>query len=245
MNNKTSPDYIQTTKDIYWTFILPLICSYSIITSIINLVVFASLKSKNIIYKFMLYNSISDIAYLFSVMFVFVMRCGHFCDELKDSYMAKFYHHYLFTFVANSLGLFGILIEILISVQRIFFLTNREFINRFKINLTLIGFLIFSFVFCIPQLFAFEIKSLKVAAKDLNATRVIYIRENVTPNMSFLFRNLVGIQTSFRLVLIVCLILTLNYLTYYLFKKHARKKRQLKMKAFEMTSSKIFRRLYL
>ena len=150
--------YIETIKDIYWTFILPLICSYSIVTSIINLIIFGTLKSKNIIYKFMLYNSMSDIAYLFSVMFVFVMRCGQFCDELKHSYIAKFYHHYIFTYVANSIGLFGILIEILISVQRIFFLTNRAFMDRFKINLTLIGFLVFSFGFCIPQLFAFQIK---------------------------------------------------------------------------------------
>ena len=237
MNDKANPDYIQTTKDIYWTFVLPLICSYSIITSVINLVVFASLKSKNIIYKFMLYNSMSDIAYLVSVMFVFVMRCGQFCDELKDSYMAKFYQHYIFNFVASSFGLFGILIEILISMQIIFFLTNREFIWRFTINLTLIGFLIFSFVFCLPLMYAFEIKSLKVAAKGLNATRVIYVREYVSQNMSFLFRNLVRIQVSFRLVLIVCLIFTLNYLTYYLFKKQTRKK--LKMKTIKLDSSKL------
>ena len=152
---------IETIKDIYWTFVLPFICSCSILTCLSNLIIFASLKSKNIIYKFMLYNSLSDIAYLFSVMFVFVMRCGQFCDELKDSYAAKFYHHYIFTFVANSLGLFGILIEILISAQRIFFLTNKAFMDRRKISVTLIGCLVFSFVFCVPQLFAFEIKAEK------------------------------------------------------------------------------------
>jgi hypothetical protein len=231
---------IETIKDIYWTFVLPLICAFSILTCLINLIIFASLKSKNIIYKFMLYNSLSDIAYLFSVMFVFVMRCGQFCDELKDSYAAKFYHHYIFTFVANSLGLFGILIEILISVQRIFFLTNKAFMDRTKINVTLIGFLTFSFVFCIPQLFAFEIKALQARKKSgQNETSLIYIRENVTPNMSFLFRNLVGIQTAFRLILIVCLIFTLNYLTFYFFTRHVRKKNRLKVNTFNMNSSEL------
>ena len=230
---------IELLKDIYWTFILPLICMYSIITSLINLLVFASLKSKNIIYKIMLYNSISDIGYLVSVMFVFVIRCGQFCDNLKDSYMAKLYHHYIFMFVANSLALFGILIEILISMQRIFFLMNRTFINRSKINLTLIGFLLFSFVFCVPQLFSFEIKQITRVTK-LNVTRLIYVRENVTPHMSYLFRNLFGIQHAFRLILIIFLIFTLNFLTYYLFKKHANKKRQLKANIFRKNNSRKF-----
>ena len=219
--------FVDKLKDVYWTFILPLICLYSIITCVINLLVFASLKSKNVIYKIMLYNSISDIAYLVAVMFVFVIRCGEFCDELKNSYMAIVYHQYIFMYFANSLALFGIFIEILISVQRIFILTNRSFINKFKINLTLLGFLVFSFLFCVPQLFSFKIKQIENMT-TFNTTRLIYVRENMTPNMSFLFRNLFGIQQTFRLILIVFLIFTLNYLTYYLFKKHTNKKRQLK-----------------
>lgn len=234
INPKPKMSHIETIKDVYWTFILPLICFYSIITSLINLIVFATLKSKNIIYKIMLYNSLSDIAYLLSVIFVFVIRCGQFCPELKDSYMAKIYHQYIFMYLANSLGLFGVLIEILISVQRIFILTNRTFMNASKTNVCLIVFLIFSFLFCMPQLFAFELKRMTSA----NTTRIIYTRENITPNMSFLFRHLFGIQHAFRLILIVCLIFTLNYLTYYLFKKQAKKKRQLKANIIRINSSK-------
>jgi hypothetical protein len=229
--------HIETIKDVYWTFILPLICFYSIITSLINLIVFFTLKSKNIIYKIMLYNSLSDIAYLLSVIFVFVIRCGQFCPELKDSYMAKIYHQYVFMYVANSLGLFGVLIEILISVQRIFILTNRTFMNASKTNVCLVAFLIFSFLFCMPQLFAFELKRTETITSS-NTTRIIYTRENITPNMSFLFRHLFGIQQAFRLILIVCLIFTLNYLTYYLFKKQAKKKRQLKANIIRINSSK-------
>ena len=236
MNVNLFMDFIETLKDVYWTFILPLICVYSIITCVINLLVFASLKSKNIIYKIMLYNSISDIAYLVSVMFVFMIRCGQFCDDLKYSYIAIVYHQYVFMYLANSLALFGIFIEILISVQRIFILTNRAYISRFKINSTLVGLLIFSFAFCIPQLFSFKIKQIEKVTK-LNTTRLIYIRENMTPSMSFLFRNLFGIQQAFRLILIVFLIFTLNYLTYFLFKKHANKKRQLKANNISSKSS--------
>ena len=228
-------NYVELVKDVYWTFILPLICVISMATSLINIAVFGALKTKNIIYKFMFYNCTCDLAYLLSVTFVFIMRCGQFC-EIKDSYIAKFYHHYVFIYIANSLALYGIFMEIAISTQRIIFLTNKSLSKRLNLNVLLGILLVFSFVFYIPHIFAFEIKAVyrneTSTTTKANAThsvpKLVYIRENVTPDKSLAFRMFIGMQVVLRLILIVCLIFTLNYLTYYLFSKQADKKRELK-----------------
>ena len=144
-------------EDIYWTFVLPSVSLYSLLTNVINAKVFYSISSKNVIYKYMLYNSLSNIGYLLTVIFVFAMKCGELCD-VKDSYLAKFYHHYIFIYASNSLALFSIFIEIIILLQRIFFIKNDLSIQKWPINFIFAFLLVISLILNLPNVIAAEIK---------------------------------------------------------------------------------------
>ncbi len=146
MNDAT---FYDTIKDVYWTFVLPCVCLFSLLTNTINILVFKSIKSRNVIYKYMLANSMFDQAYLLTVFFVFVIRCGQFCDY-ENSYFAQFYAVYIYMYAANSLALFCILLEISILVQRYMHLTSKDYFKR--INKIVLSFACSYFVLFITCL---------------------------------------------------------------------------------------------
>ena len=209
---------------IYWTFVLPFVSSLSLISNGINVKVFYSITSINVVYKYMLYNSLSNMGYLLTVVFVFVMKCGHLCD-IKDTYFAKFYHHYIFIYASNSIAVFGILIEIIITIQRIFFIRNKSSVKNWPINYILAFLLIFSFIINLPNVIAAEIKP--IWSEEKNST--IYVRE---PKMFFKknpwIKIFIGMLVGLRLFLILVLLVVLNILMYYLFTEHVKKKNRLK-----------------
>ena len=90
--------------DIYWTFVLPSICVFSFLTNVFNVIITYVLRKKSVVYKYMFLNSVTNLAYLFIMFFVFLIKCGQLCDDLKDSYIAKFYHHYFFFFKLTQIS---------------------------------------------------------------------------------------------------------------------------------------------
>ena len=208
-----------TIRDVYWTFVLPAICLFSLITNTINIIVFYSIKSRNFTYKCMLYNSIADQLYLVIVFFVFIIRCGQFC-EIKNSYFAMFYAHYIYMYVANSISLFCILIEISILIYRYNYLTNKIVSKKINKNVLFLCLLILCFVYHLPQLTTFEIKQVNLTRHSNSSRESVYFRENVTQFKSVLTRNLLAIQTGTRLILILIMIYFLQRLSCLLFKKY-------------------------
>ena len=219
-------NFNETVKDIYWTFILPLVCLLGIGSNTINIFIFSILKTKNIVYKLMYYNCVCDVAYLFCVMFVFIIRCGQFC-QLKDSYLAMFYFHYIFLYAANSLNMCAHFIEIFTLIQRIVFLANKMSPKKVYVNLILVSILFVSFLFYLPRLYAYEIKS-DYLNETMTKQRLIYTRVNIIHTRSRAFRLFMSAQVILHVIVVMCLIGTLNYLTWHLFKKHVDKKRALK-----------------
>ena len=226
--------------DICWTFLLPSICLFSILSNCINSSVFYRLKSKYVIYKYMFFNSIGAIGYLFTVAFVFLIRCGQFC-EIKDSLVVKVYHLYAFKYMAASFGLFCILVEIIISLQRICLILNKKLPEKIN-SIFLLFLLAFCFIFYIKILYMFEIRPLADGKNTtINIIKSIakYEMVNVFYDKSFLIRIFMALQAGVRLLLIMCLVFTLNVLTYLYFKKHTQKKNQLK-DALSPYKSKIY-----
>ncbi len=209
-----------TLRDVYWTFVLPSICLVSLLANTINIWIFNSIKSSNIIYKYMLVNGVFDQAYLITVFFVFTIRCGQFC-EIKNSYMAQFYAVYIYGYTASSLSLFGILLEISILVQRYMFLASKDYLKRINKTIMFCCLFVFCFVYHMPQLSTFEIIELNASNKShfSNSTKM-FTRHNRISGRSFFIRNLVAFQTAIRLLLIMVLIFFLKRLSNLLFKRY-------------------------
>ena len=215
----------ETVKDVYWTFILPFVCILSIGSNMINIVIFGALKTKNIVYKFMFLKCMCDVAYLFCVMFVFIMRCGQFC-QLKDSYLAMFYYNYIYMYAANSLNMCAIFIEIFTAIQRIVFITNKTSPKHIYVNLILVSMLSLSFLYNLPRVFAFEIKPVYMN-ETKTMRRLVYTRENIIHTRNYGFRLFMSAQVILIVIIGMSLFCTLNFLTWHMFKKHLEKKRAL------------------
>ena len=219
--------------DIYWTFILPVICFFSLITNGINILVFFRIKSHDLIYKYMLFNSMADEVYLFGVLFIFLVRCGQFC-QIKDTYLVQVYAHYIYMYATNSVALFSVFLEIMIILQRYFTLKNKTFLKNVNKTLFLIYLLIFSFVYHIPQLSVFEIER-KNQTFNSTFVRVIYTRTFVANNKSFIERNLLAFQTLMRLILSIIIMVLLYKLTTFALKKYEAIQQQ-QNNSFEISS---------
>ena len=197
--------------DVYWAFILPFFCFFSIVTNGINILVFFKIKSRDIIYKYMLFNSIADEAYLCGVFFIFLVKCGQFC-QIKDTYAVQIYYKYVYMYATNSIALFSIFLEIIIIVQRYSTLKNRKLLTNVNRNLCLLCFLIFCFIYQLPQLSLFEIEQRNQTTN--------YTTKFVASDKSFLKRNLLAMQRLVRLVLCFIIIFLLFKLSKISFKKY-------------------------
>ena len=200
---------------------LPLICLFSLATNTLNIIVFSktSRKSSNIIYKYMLANSIFDQIYLFCVSFIFIVRCGQFC-QIKDTFFAKVYVHYVYMYVANSVALFSLFLEIVIVLQRFSMLNNRDFLSSVNKTFSFTALFIFCFIYHIPQLSTFEIRQTNQTLANSTFGQRVYVRENVAKNKSLFIRHLIAFQTFIRLILIIVIIVLITRLTKFLFKQY-------------------------
>jgi hypothetical protein len=150
----------------WYTFVAPIICIVSFILNIVNVNVLDRMKQANKIYYYMYIKSIVNSIYLLISIFVFMIKCGQFCD-IDNTYFSKLYHLYFFIYLISCLGLFDLFIEISISLNRFFTITNKHFQNHhiknnFNSNMILLFLLFYSFLFHSPYLFAYQINEIKV-----------------------------------------------------------------------------------
>ena len=115
--------------------------------------------------------------------------------------------------------------EILISLQRIFFMKNINFsLKNSTINWLLIALFLFTLFIYSPSLAFFQINSSFSKVNNF----LIYKREpSEYFKQSHAIKIALGATQGLRLVLILILLVTLNFLTCYFFQKRATKKKRL------------------
>lgn len=150
----------------WYTFVAPIICIVSFILNLVNINVLNRMRQASKVYYYMYIKAIVNTLYLLISIFVFIIKCGKFCD-IEDTYFSKLYHLYFFIYLISCLGLFDLFIEISISLNRFFTITNKFFQNHhikdnFNSNMILLFLLFYSFLFHIPYLFAYQITEVKV-----------------------------------------------------------------------------------
>jgi hypothetical protein len=170
--------------DLSITFIVPIECTYGIITNIINIIIFSKKSLKDIIFKYYRINAISNICYLLIVFFLFVARCGVYCTFSK-SYPAQLYLYVFYTYIKGIFAILSICLQITVSIYRLLIVCNKntDFLKR-KLNIIIISLIIFSAVFYSPILFT---KTLQTTAKNISSNKTIYtysMVNNYIGNMS-------------------------------------------------------------
>ena len=134
--------------DVLNVFVLPVVSLFALINSSICLVILSHEKLKGLIYKHLFIDSAASVLYSFSNCFIFLIRCGIYCD-LGYNYWSKFYEIYVFIYFGKSIELFIMMIEINLAFYRFFSFTNLHK-KQIPFNIKLILFLFASFSTCIP-----------------------------------------------------------------------------------------------
>ena len=105
VNTTLSPvvdEQSQSTKNIiyaygfFYTFIVPFICLFGIITNILNIIVFSNNKLKDESYKYLKMNAFSNMFYLSFIVIAFVKRCTNFCDYETTLFANVYYWAFYF-----------------------------------------------------------------------------------------------------------------------------------------------------
>ena len=134
----------QTTVlvDYWWTFVLPLICLCSIVTSGLSLVILARLRShRTRIYQLLYVKTLTNVAYLSICFWIFLVKCGVFCSRSPSSYSLRdclmtfsiqVYKVFIYGFVGNVLAYSDLLIEIMLSIERFRLLKRHNTLAIFE-----------------------------------------------------------------------------------------------------------------
>lgn len=214
-------DDIVKLSDFYWTYILPSISIFSLVTNSINIFVFIRLRSQNPIYKYMLINSLTNFVYSFICSFVFLMKCGQFCKQEK-TFISRVYEIYLFYYFSNVLDIFNILVEIIIATQRYTIVSNKIIPVKMPIRFILLFLLIFSALYCLPVLIWEEVIT------KVNSFSQETMSESNKEDLDNKYKILFGVLSSIRCLFFLALLILINLFTLLRFKTQVKQKKMMK-----------------
>ncbi len=106
---------------------LPIICIIGVVTNVINIAVFLNPRMQDRSFKFMLANSVSDCIYLiFFLTDYYILKA--YCNdcEITKTYTAQMFFFLVDDYFSSVCAFFCILIDITMSLERLFIVTNKK-----------------------------------------------------------------------------------------------------------------------
>lgn len=184
--NETLPIYYSkanlTTRfaDYSNVYVLPSICAFGIVTSILCIIVSAKRDESNAkSLDYILLNSLIDFLFLLTQFFLFIIRCGDLCP-FGYTYAAKFYEIYIFLYFGYVLVSSQVFLSIYISYDRLSLFSGKAYTQK-KMSLYRVYFVCFvisGLVNAPPYLIAREVVALGIFIPTPNTTsyEILYIR---------------------------------------------------------------------
>ena len=228
----SSTAQIDNIVSFLYTFIIPVICIFGICTNIVNIIVFSSKELSDITYKYLRANAFANAFYLTNCFFIFMARCGIYC-EFDTTFYSAFYLYLFYNYLKGIAAIFTISIQIIVSILRLMIVTNKKFCILPGFSVMIILLIIFSAIFYSPNLFTQQIVETKVlvSSNGTNGTSVYsysYSTGNNSLGNSLLGKWLVIAVTIFRGFISLTIILSIDIFTSFKLKKHFTKKKAIK-----------------
>jgi hypothetical protein len=191
----------------------------AILTNFLNILIFSKKDFKDNIFKYLLIYSISEFCYSLMITIMININSKSLLKTLADYFISNF--------VTSSLGLYVVLIDVLISLQRYLIIANSNRFNFIKNGSPLITqtvLLIVSILFYIPELIFYKI------VKDNDAYNLIN-RDSNNYRFYFLTVNIV------RGPILLIIISIINSISLYQFRVQMKNKTNLTIR---FKTSKLF-----
>ena len=195
VNRRMQASFMQ----ICWLYVIPSICVLSGLANVLNALVLLKLHSCNNIYYYILVKSISNVVYLLSCSFIVLVKCNEATAHIFPCYLwphraffIAVYELYVYHFLTSALGLFDLLLEMFVALNRLCIIVNKQiFVTRLNAGKVCAGLAAFAFVFYTPLLFILKIEPQQYQQSQQS---IVYYYANYT---QMLPTNLVGYHLNF------------------------------------------------
>ena len=212
------------TIEMWWTIGLPIICLISFMANFLSSVVFFKMRTLPfIIYKYMLAKSVIVCMYLSIVIFVFLIKCNQTCRTIKSNYyfdiVARSYELYLFNYLSSCLGLLDLLVEVVISFERLCIILNWNYLR--KVNVVMVILTSLSLIFYLPNLIFFGIKQTNSSSTAFKVTMI------KSMDYGFFYEAFTFSALAIRGLLILSIMVIINLINFFSFNNRMHLKRSL------------------
>lgn len=113
--------------------VLSCLCFFGVVTNTMNVIVFSHRdKLKNNIYRYFLWHSLVDLVYLTICFIRFVIK-SETLHSIHYNYWTQIFDAYAYKYLASSLAILMIFIELIIAIKRLLIITNTNI--TFKLRL--------------------------------------------------------------------------------------------------------------
>jgi hypothetical protein len=225
LSSNVSSTYIAS---VFQTYVFTTIATFGLVTNIINIIVFKRILNKDKMYIYLLLFSVNDFFYLLLWSFFPFGYCDSLCsDEIDKDYFSQFVLLYFDNYITSCLAISNILIELVVSMQRLSIITNSKILKILRkispYKTTAITSLI-SFMLYLNEVCFFKIGKIE------NTQNYYYIMPTEFESeyqISYIFSIIVQ---SFRGPVCLTLVLLVNSLIWYHFRKQMKRKSVIKSK---------------
>lgn len=153
--NGTNSSNTLFSIDIFFLLPIGFICILGVTFNSLNITVFLNPKMKDPTFKYMLAMSISNLFYNGFLSYGIALYCSE-CS-ISKTYGTQVFVIFIDHYLTSCLAIFSNLVEIILSLQRYFILTNNIYSKNisYRWAISIIAFI--SFVFYLPSLFSDKI----------------------------------------------------------------------------------------
>lgn len=209
-------------------YIFCIICALGSVSSLINISVLTNPRLKDTVYKYFLASSIIDLFYTVIIALKIFITCGTECDNIRKNQLSTMvYILYFQDYLTSCFAINNILIEIFVSLQRFFIISNRKMMQHLKPLKVVLGIFMFTLVYYSPLMFMKEITSFNNNFK----------LENTQFGTSSIGRVISVILTLTRLFLASVFLFAINWLNLVKFNRLMRKKMNLLVRCENLMSN--------
>ena len=219
--NSTIPNQIVASGNFQFFLNLPrtVVCIFGTITNSLCIAVFLSPKMKDISFKYMLAQSVSDFIYLFSLSFQLIEFSTE--NSITTSLLFQIYSVVIDAVFTSFLGIFYVFVEVLISIQRYFIMKNKTFLSRVSHNKVIAFLAALSIVYYIPCMFLYQIETINLFNNSTSKYETTYSYSKTSFFNSSPGKIIVSFLEFFRIFLNSVFLSVVNILTMIEFKKRS------------------------
>ena len=220
--NSTTISSQQEEEDlsISWsTVAVTVICSFGVLTNLINIAVFLNPSLKDATYRFMLSKSVVELIYVLINIFNILVYCGAPCDSNFTSFAGQVFNLGFSSYFTSCLAIFGVLIENFISLKRLLLIKNKRTLENMAPYRVLLTLLIVAFLYYAPVFLVQKINEIPIS-RSLK----IYLPGSTDLGQTSVGKLILPVLTGLRIVLTVVCLPIINIISLIEFRKYMRRK---------------------